>query len=239
MVEDELRELTNKLNGWHELLRRWDVWNSVVQRYSAENVWEIRREFVEALAHWCLIMPSSFRDTLTFVATNSMHQVRLAISNEYPDYLEGDRQTPDEKQKYLNRRQKEERLGKLISIWPDSSRLMKTIQNIDSRAYRDATSDYRNRNMHSIGPRLGIGMTRAVVRSVSQATALSRQLNGTYEIELVPEKMCVSYSFAGTAALDLREAFEHSLKQYCYSRDCYRMYRELLAGGLDAIPKNV
>ena len=106
MVKDELREITNNLNHWHGLLRRWKVWNTIIQSYGTEEAWELRREFLEALAHHCLLMPSSVRDTFTFVAINSMHQVRLMVSEGYKDYLEGDPKNPGEKPQYPTRLQK-------------------------------------------------------------------------------------------------------------------------------------
>lgn len=160
MVKDELREITNNLNHWHGLLRRWHAWNTIIQPYGTDEAWELRREFLEARAHHCLLTPSSIRDTLTFVVTNSMHQVRLMASNGYRDYLEGDPENPSDKPKNLTRRQKEKRLADLISIWPDAPEFMASLQKIDDEAYRNVTSDYRNRNTHSIGPRLGIGITR-------------------------------------------------------------------------------
>lgn len=236
MVKDELREITNNLNHWHSSLQRWQAWNNVIHSYGTDEAWELRREFLEALAHHCLLQPSSIRDTFTFVATNSMHQVRLMSCNAYPDYLEGDPQTPGDKLRHLTRRQKEQRLAKLISIWSEGSNFMALLRAIDSKDYRNETSDYRNLNSHTIGPRLGIGITRAVVRSVKQATNMTEQPDGTYEPTLIPGKMSVSYGFGGTEALDMEKARGANLDQYRRARDCYARYRDLLAAGLASMP---
>lgn len=84
LIEDELREITNGLNSWHNDLIRWHAWNAVCKTYSEEDAWEVIREFVEPLAHACMLLPSSTRDQLVFVATNAMHQVRIGIGNGYP-----------------------------------------------------------------------------------------------------------------------------------------------------------
>jgi hypothetical protein len=236
MVKDELREITNNLNHWHELLQCWQVWNNVIQPYGTDEAWELRREFLEALAHHCLFMPSSIRDTFTFVATNSLHQVRLMANKGYRDYLEGDPKNPSERPKHLTRRQKEKRLADLISIWSEAPDFMASLRKIDDEAYRNVTSDYRNRNSHSIGPRLGIGITRAVVRSVEQATMLSKQSDGTYSPTPIPNKMSVIYGFGGTEPLDMEQARAANLDQYRRARECYAKYRSLLTVGLASMP---
>lgn len=236
MVKDELREINNNLNHWHGSLRRWHAWNTIIQPYGTDEAWELRREFLEARAHHCLLSPSSIRDTLTFVATNSMHQVRLMASKGYQDHLEGDPENPSEKAKNLTRRQKEKRLADLISIWPDAPEFMASLRKIDDEAYRNITSDYRNRNTHSIGPRLGIGITRTVVRSVGQATVMSKQPDGTYMPTPIPGKMSVSYEFGGTEPLDMEKARAANLDQYRRARECYTKYRGLLAVSLASMP---
>jgi len=236
MVKDELREITNNLNYWHGALRRWQAWNTVIKPYGTDEAWELRREFLEALAHHCLLTPSSIRDTLTFVVTNSMHQVRLMAGNGYRDYLEGDPKKPSEKPKLLTRRHKEKRLADLISIWTEAPEFMASLRMIDDQAYRNITSDYRNRNTHSIGPRLGIGITRAVVRSVEQATMMSEKPDGTSVPTLIPGKMSVCYGFGGIEPLDLEKARAANLDQYRLARECYIRYRGLLVVGLASMP---
>jgi len=236
MVKDELREITNNLNHWHGALRRWQAWNTVIQPYETKDAWELRREFLEALVHYCLLAPSSIRDTFTFVATNSIHQVRLAASSGYRDCLEGDPNSPTEKPKHLTRRKKEKRLADLISIWSESTGFIESLRKIDDEAYRNVTSDYRNLNTHSIGPRLAIGVTRTVVRSVEQATTMSKQPDGTFLPVPISGKMSVRYGFGGTEPLDMETVHTANLNQYRCARECYTKYRALLTVGLVSMP---
>lgn len=236
LVKDELREITNILNYWHGSLQRWHAWNNVIATYDADDAWELRREFLEAHAHQCLLQPSATRDTFTFVATNSMHQARLASNMCYRDFMDGDPKLPGDKPKHLTRRQKEERLAGLISHWPESADFMSSLRKIDDGPYRQETSDYRNRASHSIAPRLGIGITRAVVRSVVQATQMTRQSDGTFKPTPMPGKMSVSYGFGGTAPLDMEEARSVNLQQYRRARKCYQSYRTVLAAALVSMP---
>ena len=235
MVKDELRELTNLLNHWLGSLRRWRAWNSIIAGYEQEDAWELRREFLEALAHQCLLLPSAMRDTFTFVATNSMHQVRIAQDASYPDHIDGDPTKHDEKPRHMTRRQKEQRLLKLLAPWPAAKDFVSLICSLDAQDYRSATSDYRNRTSHAIGPRLGIGMTRAVVRSVKPATEHKKQANGTYEMVRIPGRMSVGYGWGGTLPLDMEETCTVNLEQYRRARACYECYRSLLSGGMERI----
>jgi hypothetical protein len=242
MVKSELRELTNYLNQWHQSLQRWHAWNKVLQPYNTDEVkaWHLRREFLEPLVFYCLFQPSSIRDKFTFVVTNAIHQVRLIVDKEkgYQDYLEGEPKTPDElkKSKYLTRRKKEKRLSRLISIWPEGTELMALLRTIDDEAYKKETSDYRNLHSHIIGPQLGVGHVRSIVRSVSEHTTMIKQPNGTY-VATPSGKMVPSYGFGyGTPPLDLEEARLANLEQYRRARECYVSYRKLLAVGMEAMP---
>ncbi len=233
MVKDELQELTNILNHWQGLLLQWQAWNSVIKDYNEGDAWLLRSEFLESIAHHCLLQPSAMRDTFTFVATNSMHQVRLACEDDYIDFLEGDPTKPKEIPKRLNRTQKEKRLTKLISVWDESINFMTSLRAINDKAYQEKTSNYRNLVNHSIGPRLGIGDTRRVVRSVEQATEMAKQPDGKYKPELIPDKMAASYTFGGTEPLDMEKARVVNLEQYSRARVCYENYIKLLTIGLE------
>lgn len=228
MVEDELRELTNIMNRWCGDLQRWHAWNNVIRSYGEKEAWNVRREFVEALVHHCLLEPSAVRDRFTFVATNAFHQVRLSSQEGYKDRLEGDPKQPNDKPVFLSRRKKEKRLAKVVSVWSESRAFLELLAVINDSSYQRATYDYRNRVNHAIGPRLGLGITQAVTRSVVQATQMKEQPDGTYRAEPIPGKLSVSYGFGGTQPIDLEEARILNLKQYQLARACYHQYFELL-----------
>ena len=238
MVKGELRELTNDLNRWHESLKIWCAWNKVIQPYNVDEmkVLYLRREFLESLVFYCLFQPASSRDRFTFVVTNAMHQVRLMVEDGYPDYLKGDPKTPDEKPIHLKRPQKEKRLSKLISIWPEREGFMTLLRAIDDEAYKKETSNYRNLHSHIIGPRLGFGYVRTIVRSVDERITLTKQPDGS-DMEIPNGKVGPSYSFGGgTPPLDLEKAHAANLEQYRRARKCYESYRKLLAVGMEAMP---
>jgi hypothetical protein len=225
MVFCELRELTNIVNQWRSYLRKWHAWNLVIGKYKEEDAWELRIEFLETRAHYCLLQPSAVRDKITFVATNALHQVRLASENDYKDYLDGDPTAQDKNPRHPTRRIKENRLYQLISKWSESNGFMEALRKIDNETYRQQTFDYRNKNSHAIGPRLGVGITQ-----------MKEQDDGTWIDQPIPNKLSVSYGFGGTLPLDMEEARIANLEQYELAHSCYANYRKLLAQGLDSIP---
>lgn len=236
MVKDELREITNILNGWHVSLLRWRAWNEVLAGFDEQDSWQLRDEFVEALAHQCLLQPSAIRDSLTFVATNAIHQVRLAAENGYRDKLEGDPEAPGEQAKHLTRRRRERRLEKLMAPWPESRQFLELLCRIDDSQYRHSTFDYRNRCSHAIGPRLAIGFTRTVTRTVGPARELAQQPDGSFMMTPVPGKMSVSYGFGGTPPLDMDKAQIINFEQHLRARSCFDCYRSLLARTMSTMP---
>lgn len=229
MVKDQLNELTNILNGWKNALRRWHAWNLTLADYpDAMEAWDVRLEFLQPLVHQCLLEPSSVRDQITFVATNSVHQVRLATMPGYPDVLAGDPTPKKPKARFLTRPQKEEQLAGLISPWQGVPGFMSALQAIDGDEYVEATVDYRNRSSHALAPRLALGIVETVTRRVVPAKTLVQNDRGTFDEVEVDGKMSVQYGFGGMSPLDLEEARVANVEQFLKARHCYALYRQLL-----------
>lgn len=237
MVEDELRELINELNQWYGSLRKWEAWNAVLDSYGdLTDAWDIRIEFLEGTAHRCLYKPSSMRDTFTLLATNSMHQARLASDPQYKDSLPSDPPDP-KKPHHLTRRKKEQFLAQQIKSAPNSKAFLDVLFKLDDVGYRKQTSDYRNRTSHAIGPRMGVGITNTVTRSIVQATELQEQPDKTFQLVDVPGRINIQYGFGGTEPLDMVEALKANREQYERAKLCYFEYRKMLLSGLACMPR--
>ena len=237
MVEDELRELTNIINQWNSYLRRWHKWNLVLEEWEGDDAWRLRREFLEALVHHCMLQPSSIRDAFTYIATNSIHQIRLSAENEYKDYLDGEPKSPKDKPVFLSRRKKEQRLKRVLSNLPNSREFLESLYLLNDKAYKMITSDYRNRVNHAIAPRLGLGITQMVTRNVKQKTEMERQPDGTYQLIPVEGEMQVSYGFGGVEPLDYEQVRQSNLQQFFLTDECYRNYIKLLKSGIENMPR--
>lgn len=238
LLQDELRELTNILNRWQQLLERWQAWNEVLAGLDEAQAWALRREFQESDVHWCLIFPSAVRDAIAFVSTNAVHQIRLATEHNYVDHLEGDPTTPGRKQRRLRRPEREAQLRKLLWPWQQGAQLLERLQAIDDEDYRRATLDYRNEHSHAIGPELEFGHTQFMHRSVESATKMERGTDGYYRDVLIPGKMAVKYIFGGRPPLDLQTTRHLNLAQYLHARACFETYTGLLDIIMAGLPQN-
>lgn len=237
MLQHELREITNRLHDWRDMLRRWHAWNKVVSNKEEMPAWGLRREFMDPLMHTSLLMPSATRDVFTFVGTNALHQIRLHVETGYKDVLEGDPSASDPQPRPLTRREKESRLAKLAEPLPGAASFVNSVRQLDDAEYREKTRDYRNANSHAIGPRIALGQTRMVTRQAVPATRIEVQAGGTARIVEVPGQYVASYAFGGLEPLDLEVARVASLTQYRIARTCFAKFTTVLRSNADTLPR--
>jgi hypothetical protein len=237
LVTGDLQDLTNVLNNWWTLLAKWHAWNSALQQFSEHDAWVLRGEFLESAVHQCLFCPSALRDAIVHVATQGIHQARLAIGKGYRDQIPGDPLQPDQEPRRYPRRKREERLRELLSPWQAGAHLLDRLAGLDDEDYRKRTLDYRNEHSHAIGPRLGLGLTRMLTRSVNQATELIEQESGRFELIDIPGKAQVSYGFGGRRPLDLAGSYAANLLQYQRARECFEAYVGILDAALKQMPR--
>ncbi|WP_337178391.1 hypothetical protein [Hydrogenophaga borbori] len=238
LVDGELRELTNTLNEWRGALRRWHVWLAVLDEFSAEDAWSLQWEFVESLAFHCLFYPSATRDRFTFVATNALHQVRMAADAAYPDRLDADpKPGREDTPRFIPRKASEAQLEMIVSTLVGGASLVSTLRSLDEDDYRELTKNFRNLASHAIAPRFSVGITNTVVRRVVQATKFVRQPDNTYKDELVPGKQKVSYGFGGTEPLPMRAVFVANLTEFVKATACFHAYANVLNDALAELPK--
>jgi len=237
MLQDELREVTNRLHEWRDMLRRWHAWNKVVSTKAEMPAWDLRREFMDPLMHTSLLMPSAIRDLFTFVGTNALHQIRLHLEAGYEDVLEGDPSASDPQPRPLTRRQKEARLAKLVRTLPGATAFVNCVRQLDDAEYRKKTRNYRNANSHAIGPRIAFGRTQMVTRRVVAATRMETQPDGAVRKVEVPGKYVASYAFGGLPPLDLEVARIASLNQYNIARMCLEKFTAVLQANAGTLPR--
>lgn len=238
LVDGELRELTNTLNEWRGALRRWHVWLAVLDEFSAEDAWSLQWEFVESLAFHGLFYPSATRDRFTFVATNALHQVRMAADAAYPDRLAADpKPGKEDKPRFMPRKDSEAQLEVIVSTLEGGASLVSSLRSLDEDDYLELTKNFRNLASHAIAPRLSVGITNTVVRRVVPATKFVQQPDDTYKDELVPGKQQVSYGFGGTEPLPMRAVFAANLAEFEKAAACFYAYINVLNEALAELPK--
>lgn len=237
MVEGELQEVTNQLNHWLGNLRRWHAWNEVLAKHHEDVRWGVEWEWVEPLAFHCMFQPSATRDRFIMVATNALHQVRMAIDPTIKDELLGDPTKPDEDLFFPSRRKRDPQLKEMAKAWPAGKAFIQTLGQLDGKGYRRITADFRNRASHGIAPRFSIGHTALVTRAREQATTLEEQPDMSFEVVPVPDKMATSYSFGGLPPLLMRQAWEANRAQFECARRAFNAYVALLTVAVAEMPK--
>ena len=81
-----LIELINAINAWNHRLRSWAAWSRVLATINDEKErWDVRSEFVEPLAYFCLHQPAGSRDRLTRFATQAVHFGNFRVLSGYLD----------------------------------------------------------------------------------------------------------------------------------------------------------
>src|SRR5690349_1291874 len=59
----EIQETINSINSWSVRLHEWAAWNWVVDSYDTEeDKWDVLNHFVEPVAFYCMLQPSSLAD---------------------------------------------------------------------------------------------------------------------------------------------------------------------------------
>lgn len=107
------------------IVKRWSAWNHVIVGYSEDEAWELRSEFLDARAYYCLLQPAPDEMPLLMV-TNSIHQVRLALNQGYQDHLLGDL-TADGKRRFPTREAKEKQLADIVSVFSGGMQFMELL----------------------------------------------------------------------------------------------------------------
>ena len=239
MVTGELREITNLLNQWKGALRRWNAWNEVSNGLPEEVRWGIEWEFIEPLAFMCMFQPSAARDRFTFVSTNALHQIRLAVDPKTSDELLGDAKPPKYRKSYPSRKQKEEQVEAMAGASPAGTTFVAALRALDDDDYAKVTSDFRNRASHAIAPRFSVGITSVVSRERVQRTELQKQPDGTYKDVLVPNMTMVQYGYGGTPALRMDDAWSTNLAQFEIAKRCFFAYVDLLREMTASMPQSL
>jgi hypothetical protein len=165
MINEELRELTNEMNRWKLDLGRWNAWADVLDEFPEEAAWHLRVEFVGVLVFFCMFQPAATRDRLSLIATNAVHQARMARSSEVVDWI-GSAPLPGKRATSASGHFMEQQLERLSAQWPGSKVLMQNIRLFNENSYISATANFRNLASHAIAPRLGFGITSVMRRVI-------------------------------------------------------------------------
>lgn len=228
MIQDELHEATNQINSWLGDLWRWRAWIDVTGALENQARWEAQWEWVEPIAFRALFQPSATRDRLGRIALMALHQAGLALDPDRPDVMLGDPASPEDKPQFLSRPRREAEIERLARAWERGPALVKAIRALDGQFFIQQTLDFRNRSSHGIAPRLTVGYTRMVSRTLAQHNELAPGPGGLLVERAVPGEMRASYGVGGDPPLEMLKVWQACCDEFTKAQAAFWAYVALL-----------
>ncbi|MCD9125405.1 hypothetical protein [Luteimonas fraxinea] len=229
----EMRETINSLNAWAVRLHEWQAWNGMLSSYDdEEDKWEVLHHFLEPVAFYCMLQPSSFADRLALTAENMLHQANQRTSPDEPDRLAQDERPG----KHLSRSDRRKQLGKLGKRWSKFKAFQQALHALDSDEYSRLTRNYRNLASHSFSPRLMLGHISRATRSIGPSIDMVLQDDGRYRRTEHPTKRAVTYAMGSQDPLSLAEIYKANLAEYQRAKkaiECFIVLVEELCDAID------
>ncbi len=231
----EIRETINSINAWGVRLHEWAAWNKVVDGYGdRDDRWEVVNHFVEPVAFFCMLQPSSFADRLALTAETLLHQANQRLVPDEPDCLDQDARPG----KPVRRSDRRKQLGRLGQGWTKSGAFQQALLALDGDDYRRLTRNFRDLAAHSFSPRLMQGQISRAIRSIVPKQEMVQQPDGTYLHVDHPTEKAVSYAMSSLEPLALDAAHQANLAEYQKARraiDCFANLVDELCDQMDQL----
>lgn len=185
----EIANAMNKLTGdTHKLA----AWRDAIASLSQQQQFDAEVEFVDSLATVALNLPYVIRSRLLFATAHLCHQANRALQGRtWKDDF------PLDTEVYF------ETADTYGTTWRRYGKLKQRLERIAAKDYQAATFDFRNAYNHRFSPRIVLGLSNIVTRTVDKASG------------------AVSYGFGGTPALTLPVVVS-VLEEQC--RRCYAAF---------------
>ena len=207
----EIQETINSINSWSVRLHEWNAWNQVIDGYSEEgDKWEVLNHFVEPVAFYCMLQPSSLADRLAVVAESLLHQANQRVSPDEPDRLDQDKR-PGRPPRRSDRRNQLNRLGRR---WTNYRAFHAALSAMDGEPYQQTTRNFRDLSAHSFAPRFMIGQITRAIRSIGPKSEMVAQSDGTCLLVEHPTEKCVQYAMHAVEPLPLSTAYSANLSEH-------------------------
>lgn len=158
---DFTRELINAFNQYVYWLNRVALWEDVLRDYPEEDACQIRYEFTTLPLDYCLHLPYKFKSQIVYCATQLCYTKAIAEQLLAKKDIQSDWEIGFES------------LKTVVCSWSAGSGLIGALESIDSKRYRQTTSNYRNKAQHRHPQRLDFGHTTRVVRSFPAGSIVS------------------------------------------------------------------
>ena len=232
----EIRETINSINAWSVRLHEWGAWNEVIRSYDAEeDRWDVLNHFVEPIAFFCMLQPSSFADRLALNSETLLHQANQSLFPEEPDRLDQDATAG----RPLRRSDRRKQLVKLGQRWTYFGEFQQALHALDGADYRHVTRNYRDLASHSFSPRLMLGHVQRALRTYGPLQDLMKQPNGSYQHVDHPTKKAVSYAMVSLEPLALEETFAANFAEFQRAHHAMKCFIALVGAMCERMQQQV
>lgn len=225
-ADSEVLETINSINAWGVRLHSWNAWNLVVESCEDENdKWEVLNHFVEPIAFFCMLQPSSLADRIAVVAETLLHQANQRVFPEQPDQLEQDNLPLG---RTLRRSDRRKQLNTLGQPWTTYTAFRDALAVMDGKDYQKATRNFRDLTHHSFAPRLMVGDVTRAIRSIVPRQDLIEQPDGTFQEVENPTRKSVQYAMSSMQPLPLETTRAANLAEYLRARRTIETFATLI-----------
>ena len=222
----EIQETINSVNEWGMRLHEWGAWGQVVDSYKTDgDKLEVLHHFVEPIAFFCMLQPSSLADRLTVASETLLHQANCHVFPDEPDRLDQDSLRPGKTLRRSDRRKQLNRLGK---HWSTFGAFRDALGAIDGSDYQKVTRNFRDLSAHSFAPQLMMGQVARAIRSIVPWQEMVSQPEGGYLPVDHPTKKCVHYEMGIMEPLPLHTVFSANFDEYKKALIAMRSFAALI-----------
>jgi hypothetical protein len=166
------REIANSINDLTNHTHSLKAWHTVLSSMTEDDRLDTLHGAIDPLATVSLNLPHVIRSRFIFATAHLCHQANQSSAG-WRDDLKLDGEI------YMD---EAIRCGQ---PWKKFNRLQRTLERLYDRKYQRSTHDFRNAYSHRFSPRVGLGLTQVVDRSINSK---SKQVTYTYRI-LEPLKL--------------------------------------------------
>ncbi|MCP2216100.1 hypothetical protein M2226_003643 [Bradyrhizobium elkanii] len=159
MIDEFSREIANSINNLTNYTHNLKAWDKVLSDMMDDDQFDALHGAIDPLAVTSINLPHVIRSRVIFATTHLCHQANQSIAGaSWVDDLKLDEEIY--MQDAINR-------GK---PWKTFKRLNSALERLYDRKYQTSTHDFRNSYNHRFSPKIGMGLTQIVSRSINPST---------------------------------------------------------------------
>ena len=212
IVSSSLMESANGINEFRTRINQLDAWARVIAELNEDDAMDTTLFLVSPIAYFCLLQPYALKERLIHASTQIIHQGNRRCFDDYQDKLPTD-PVDLSQPKWPSGKEKFNALLKISKKkWLSSNELVKSLADLNSLHFEQATLRYRTKANHLIPPHFEMGLGPFVTRYF-----------GTDDIPPIakPKGVRVAYGFGGSPPLKISEIVSACVSEHAAAVQSY------------------